>query len=99
MTTMHNILFAGYYLGTVILVVASLRARYRLGPNYSIARVRLIGIAAMLAGIGTAALAIISMRESGRSQIEILRLLAGFQLVLAGVIFWHAATHRPFLHQ
>jgi hypothetical protein len=90
----HEALVTTVYLASVGMVVAALRARYRMGQNYSINRVRLLGVLFGLVGLGTIAIAVLEITNTGRSAIEILRLLAGVQFVLASALFWHAATHR-----
>jgi hypothetical protein len=91
----HEALVTAVYLASVGMVVAALRARYRMGPNYSINRVRLIAVLFGLVGLGTIAIAVLEIANSDRSAIAILRLLAGVQFVLAAALFWYAATHRP----
>lgn len=95
----HEALVTAIYLASVGMVVAALRARYRMGPNYSINRVRLIAVLFGLVGLGTIVIAVLEITNSDRSAIAILRLLAGVQFVLAAALFWFAATHRPAIHR
>ena len=85
------------YLASAGMVFAALRARYKFGPTYSVRRVRLMGACYALVGVIGIGLAVYEIATTGRTFEDILRLVTGFQFVLAGSFFWYAATHRPFL--
>jgi hypothetical protein len=88
-----------FFLTSVGMLFAALRARYRMGLNYTVVRVRAIGVTQVLFGVGTTLAGIVAIVESrGSISVAILPITSGVNFILAGALFWWAADHRSVSH-
>ena len=66
------------FLTSVGMLFAALRARYRMGLNYTVVRVRAIGLTQVLLGVGMTLAGIVATVESrGSSWVAVLPIISG----------------------